>query len=160
MKTTIMLDSLLARVADFWDDQCHYVAWFEFAPRSEWERWNEPFDAYNRWQVERMQKNPHLGDPDYLDEFRDEDDDVAPKWLPWHERPWFWLNELLADFYEAKRRNQAHFYLKVLVAALFDFPLHALPCALLGHRLVDNDPGNAEVGPQPNVECMRCGRHF
>ena len=33
-----------------------------------------------------------------------------------------------------------------------------LVCALRGHVLVDDDIGDPEVGPQPNVYCERCGR--
>lgn len=30
-------------------------------------------------------------------------------------------------------------------------------CAIFDHQYVDDDPGNAEVGPQPHVYCTRCG---
>ena len=33
-------------------------------------------------------------------------------------------------------------------------------CFFFGHQLEDLDPGNPEVGPQPDVVCNRCGRHF
>ena len=33
-----------------------------------------------------------------------------------------------------------------------------LVCAVVGHTLVDDDPGDPEVGPQPCVYCTRCGR--
>ena len=33
-----------------------------------------------------------------------------------------------------------------------------LVCAVRGHVLVDDDPGDPEVGPQPRVYCQRCGR--
>lgn len=33
-----------------------------------------------------------------------------------------------------------------------------LVCALLGHKWADHDPGDPEVGPQPDVYCDRCGR--
>ena len=45
----------------------------------------------------------------------------------------------------------------VLVAMLLVL-LGALRCALTKHEWVDEDPGNPEVGPQPEVHCKRCGR--
>jgi hypothetical protein len=33
---------------------------------------------------------------------------------------------------------------------------NVLICAVVGHKMVDDDPGDAEVGPQPNVYCERC----
>lgn len=33
-----------------------------------------------------------------------------------------------------------------------------LVCLVKGHELVDDDPGDPEVGPQPCVYCVRCGR--
>ena len=31
-------------------------------------------------------------------------------------------------------------------------------CKVFGHDYIDNDPGDPEVGPQPDVYCSRCGR--
>lgn len=31
-------------------------------------------------------------------------------------------------------------------------------CLVKGHLLLDGDPGDPEVGPQPNVYCVRCGK--
>lgn len=31
-------------------------------------------------------------------------------------------------------------------------------CAVEGHTYIDNDPGDPEVGPQPEVFCTRCGK--
>lgn len=30
-------------------------------------------------------------------------------------------------------------------------------CAAIGHTLVDEDPGDPEVGPAPRIYCTRCG---
>jgi hypothetical protein len=32
-------------------------------------------------------------------------------------------------------------------------------CAFAGHKFVDDDPGDPEVGPQPQVCCTRCGKN-
>lgn len=31
-------------------------------------------------------------------------------------------------------------------------------CALVGHEWIDLDPGDPEVGPQPDLYCQRCGK--
>lgn len=31
-------------------------------------------------------------------------------------------------------------------------------CAIAGHELIDDDPGDPEVGPQPHIYCTRCMR--
>ena len=33
-----------------------------------------------------------------------------------------------------------------------------LVCKIKGCDLVDDDPGDAEVGPQPDIYCTRCGK--
>ena len=33
-------------------------------------------------------------------------------------------------------------------------------CRMFGHNITDDDPGDPEVGPQPDIYCTRCGKHF
>lgn len=33
-------------------------------------------------------------------------------------------------------------------------------CKRKGHHIVNDDPGDPEVGPMPNVYCIRCGKQF
>lgn len=35
-----------------------------------------------------------------------------------------------------------------------------LRCMIIGHQVCDGDPGDPEVGPQPDVYCSRCGYHW
>lgn len=33
-------------------------------------------------------------------------------------------------------------------------------CGIRGHDLRDDDPGDPEVGPDPHINCRRCGRSW
>ena len=65
------------------------------------------------------------------------------------------------DFYYEKHRHPTRverFLYTVL--AFLDLLRGEAQCKLTGHDLIDDDPGDPEVGPQPNVYCRRCRRHW
>lgn len=37
---------------------------------------------------------------------------------------------------------------------------HCVMCLIEGHDMVDGDPNDPEVGPQPDVHCTKCGKEW
>lgn len=56
---------------------------------------------------------------------------------------------------EGKKTNKAHLFWWTMSAYLA-MQMARLRCCVMGHNYVDDDPGNPEVGPQPNVYCTSC----
>ena len=45
------------------------------------------------------------------------------------------------------------YYLQVVFESWED----RLICKITGHNFIDDDPGDCEVGPQPDIYCTKCG---
>lgn len=43
---------------------------------------------------------------------------------------------------------------------LMDTIWNPFVCSIIGHDMEDHDPGDPEVGPQPDINCNRCGRSW
>ena len=61
---------------------------------------------------------------------------------------------IMADSQKPYRATPFQAVLYVIEAAAWH--LRILHCRLFGHDYVDEDPSDPEVGPQPQVYCMRC----
>lgn len=63
------------------------------------------------------------------------------------------------DEWETGRKPNAMRRARLAVELLwFRYTSLGITCAVFGCDMVDDDPGNPEVGPQPCVYCQRCGR--
>lgn len=75
----------------------------------------------------------------------------------WLKRWWF---EVRFDYHCME--DDRPFWIHVLHCVWIEITLIAkrVWCGIAGHSLVDDDPGDAEVGPQPDINCVRCYRSF
>ena len=87
-----------------------------------------------------------------------------PRWMRAVTREWndFWTHHdsWCADEYFELGAVVPSRARRVVLAAQLAYTRYwmAAMCAVLGHELVDDDPGDPERGPQPHVYCVRCGR--
>ena len=73
----------------------------------------------------------------------------------------YWKGFLYMAYMEQGARGcskpRAYFHAAVDVVRHF---LWSLVCLVVGHEVMDLDPGDPEVGPQPYIVCQRCWKEW